>query len=329
MHTKIICRQCGFEKYATNHSLKVIPKKCLKCGAENNKVPRALFSYFDKIDTEEKAYWLGFIAADGHNNNKDGVIRIVLAVKDVQHLFKFAKSLKMKKTCVKIEEPRNNPYKILDRLIVGGSTCTISIHSKWMSNSLLNLGITQNKSLSLALPTTKIVPLCLMRHYIRGYFDGDGCITSSYSNYAERYRVIFVGSVVFCQDLAKLVRSILNINIGLWNKPSLKIKYLGISGNRQVLAFMDWMYKDSTISLDRKYLKYQDFIKCIERIDNKIKTKYSKYKNISWDKNRNKWIATVRICNKTIHVGRYATEELALEARVKYINTLIMNKIES
>lgn len=47
--------------------------------------------YFEKIDSEEKAYWLGFIAADGYVN-KANCVGVTLASKDHAHLLKLAKA---------------------------------------------------------------------------------------------------------------------------------------------------------------------------------------------------------------------------------------------
>ena len=121
---------------------------------------------FEKIDTEEKAYWLGFLYADGnvYYNEKRVSYRIELglAEKDLNHLEKFKKFL----NCTNEIKYRQNikAYRIM-------------IGSKKMCNDLIKLGCVPNKSLILTFPTEDQVPLELQRHFIRGYFDGDGCIT--------------------------------------------------------------------------------------------------------------------------------------------------------
>ena len=48
---------------------------------------------FDQIDTQEKAYWLGFILADGYLNTNKHMLRIKLGDKDKHHLEKFIQAL--------------------------------------------------------------------------------------------------------------------------------------------------------------------------------------------------------------------------------------------
>lgn len=54
-------------------------------------------NFFDDIDTEEKAYWLGFLYADGYNNEKRKEVKIRLAIKDEEHLLKLRDTLYIKK----------------------------------------------------------------------------------------------------------------------------------------------------------------------------------------------------------------------------------------
>lgn len=59
----------------------------------NLKKYTAYYAFFKEIDTEEKAYWLGFIAADGFITTRDNTVGITLGRKDKNHLFKFTKSI--------------------------------------------------------------------------------------------------------------------------------------------------------------------------------------------------------------------------------------------
>lgn len=45
-----------------------------------------ILTYFENIDTEEKAYWLGFLYADGYVNANEDKIELCLAEKDFHHL---------------------------------------------------------------------------------------------------------------------------------------------------------------------------------------------------------------------------------------------------
>lgn len=118
-------------------------------------------SYFDIIDNEEKSYWLGFLLADGHVT-KNGHINLALQERDYEHLEKFRSALKS-----------NHPirkHKIYN-------SYSITIGSKRLNESLWRKGFNNNKSLNYdVIKITSCVPQELTNHFIRGYFDGDGCV---------------------------------------------------------------------------------------------------------------------------------------------------------
>ena len=118
-------------------------------------------SYFETIDTSEKAYWLGFIAADGcvMNNVGNRLLTITLANKDKDHLELFKK-------CIQ------SNHLIHDRKYGG---CQLDITREKMVRDLIKHGIVPRKSLVLKPP--KLLNR-FISHWIRGYFDGDGSISN-------------------------------------------------------------------------------------------------------------------------------------------------------
>ena len=210
------------------------------------------YHYFDDIDTEEKAYWLGFLTADGWVNKNDknnaGVTGIELQYGDINHLKKFNKSI-------------GGNYQIVDRWRTcslspykdkKNHTCIIRIFSLIMYNSLVNKGFTNNKSFDYHIPNLK---QDLIRHYIRGYFDGDGCFT--FTN--KTFHINFITASKMLNDDISHILNLENINyiensyINDFNTTMYKID---IYRNNDRLKFLDWIYKDSNIYLDRKYKKY-------------------------------------------------------------------------
>lgn len=113
---------------------------------------------FHQIDTEEKAYWLGFLYADGYVS-KYNQIEISLALKDERHLEKLKKFVNTNTNIIK------DDYR-----------CRLLFCSKELANDLAFLGCVNNKSLILTFPTDEQVPQQLVRHFLRGYVDGDGCL---------------------------------------------------------------------------------------------------------------------------------------------------------
>ena len=129
--------------------------------------------FFDIIDTEEKAYILGFAASDGtvsYDTNKSSYsLKFVVNSVDTQLLEEFRQILKSKAQVKTFETITNLPQ---------GGTCTSEMSSvlfcsKTLVEGLIDKGVTPRKSLNLNVDYLKI-PDNLKRHFWRGLFDGDG-----------------------------------------------------------------------------------------------------------------------------------------------------------
>lgn len=141
---------------------------------------------FDTIDTEEKAYWLGYIYADGYINNPkprttgqiDYNFELCSKGDDIEHMKKFANFIELE-----------NPLKITKADNKGHTRCRVCLSSRHLWETLNSYGCTPKKSLTLKFPNESIFKdLSLIRHFIRGYFDGDGCI--SFGNKEHTYLTI-------------------------------------------------------------------------------------------------------------------------------------------
>ena len=119
-------------------------------------------NYFEDINTEEQAYWLGFLAADGRINRR--TLKINLNIRDKKHLEKFATTLNSN---LIVKEIPGTSYG------EGTAMASLEINSIKMVADLAKYGVIPNKSLILKPP---ILPPELERHWIRGYLDGDGSI---------------------------------------------------------------------------------------------------------------------------------------------------------
>jgi hypothetical protein len=120
-------------------------------------------TYFDQIDTPDKAYWLGFIAADGcvieDPAGRPAYLRVDLARCDDDHL---------RTLCTHLGS---------DRPVLYSQDCAcVSFGSRRLADALCKLGVTPRKSLIVE-PWDG--PADLMPHYWRGLFDGDGTIFTS------------------------------------------------------------------------------------------------------------------------------------------------------
>ena len=118
-------------------------------------------SYFEKIDTKEKAYWLGFLFADGYINNQN-YVGISLIDSDISHLEKFRDAINSNHI-IHTYNCNENCFSRKD-----GKYCRLIFKSVKMAKDLENLGCTNNKSLTLKFPS---IEKCFYKDFIRGYFD--------------------------------------------------------------------------------------------------------------------------------------------------------------
>ena len=211
--------------------------------------------FFEVIDTEEKAYWLGFMYADGYILNKrkhSGYsIGISLTESDIHHIEKFKNSLNSSASI--------NTYTTSKGVYNSKSYCRIIISSDKLSEDLIKQGCVIKKSNVLLFPNKNQVPQHLIHHFIRGYIDGDGSI----SYYRKPNNKINIGlGVVGTKELINGIKSFLNLSHlkSHQRHPEKDTNNysFNVGGNIQVLKILDNLYKNATIYLDRKYEKYKE-----------------------------------------------------------------------
>lgn len=271
-------------------------------------------SYFSVIGTEEKAYFLGLLYADGWITSNSRVTGIELHERDHDILKQFSQAIfgldrtRYRKPFTRTYNRENGKSVVIN----AAGRWVVSISDSLIVEQLKRLGMTSKKSATHGFPTDKQVPEHLVRHFLRGYFDGDGCLTSVLSQGATRWRVEMLSSRAFGIALQALVLKLLAINV-TFARTRCNITSTTIGGNRQVKKFMDWIYADAKVCLPRKRAIYEKLCADIERIDSKLK--YSRYRNITFDKRRNRWNAVVRVNKRSKHLTGFLTEEAAYLAQ--------------
>lgn len=195
--------------------------------------------YFDTIDTEEKAYWLGFFAADGSIGESNKVI-LRLASIDCSHIEKFKEALKSQHNIVTKTNKK------------GFSNSCIVIRSTLLTKALAKYSIIPHKTFSVRKPQ---LSTNLLRHYWRGVFDGDGSIYKLRRD--GQTNISLCGNPLMIQDYINDVKKYLNIDIKIENKK--KIQYAYSRRRLFVLSILDWLYSDAHVYLDRKYDSYLNF----------------------------------------------------------------------
>jgi hypothetical protein len=128
-------------------------------------------SFFTKINTEAKAYFLGLLLADGHTSYKE--VMLYLNAKDKHIIETFINSINGNN---KIHERTGTVYFNAKKYI--SKAVGVSLRSDQMLNDLEVLGITTNKTYKIRIPKIKKE---LQKHFWRGVWDGDGYISHYYS----------------------------------------------------------------------------------------------------------------------------------------------------
>lgn len=228
-------------------------------------------NYFKTIDDEHKAYWLGFIAADGCVleptyqvskrtgkiiRKEQGALQIGLQENDKIHLEKFQKD---------IEDTHNLYHNKKMKSI------TIKLFSNITCRDLQQYNIVPRKSLVLKFPDN--IREDLLRHFIRGYFDGDGSIAFCKNKKGVisigSIQVSFIGATSFIIGLNEILQEKIQVNGKIIKEKNPMTSNLFFSSIDHTKKFLDFIYKDSTIYLDRKYERYLIFNKKYEEYLNK------------------------------------------------------------
>ena len=188
---------------------------------------------FDTINSAEKAYWLGFIIADGYLNIDRKMLRIKLGNKDKHHLEKFINFLNGDLTMLKSEIHN----------ITGNIQWYVSTYSTEIKDALIKLKVEQAKSGKEHIaPINKIY----YRDFIRGLWDGDGFIREDLSG------IGLVGSFECLSFIQNYFKEQLNIKpLKIYSHyNTFKIEYR--STKNAIPKIISHLYQENDIALDRK-----------------------------------------------------------------------------
>lgn len=206
--------------------------------------------YFNDIDTEEKAYILGFLCADGCVSKRSpSLLSIALQARDREMLEKIKRALKSESP---IEDYvyKDKPY------------CRIHFYSKHLCDTLRTLGCVSLKSMNLKW-NREIIHPNLMRHFLRGYFDGDGHF--SFWMYKGKYlksHFNVTSTMNFCKGFSAFIRKLFGYSFYMSQRhkgSGTNNRTIELSGNKQITSIMKWLYDDATIFLGRKKFSFDEF----------------------------------------------------------------------
>lgn len=194
-------------------------------------------SAFDDLSRQEAVYWWGFIYADGCVTGKN-TLSITLDSKDYTHIQKLYAFLKTnKKPYIYYQE---NGYG-------GGNRVTAMIHSDHIATRLRQLGVIVDRPS--VQPVIDHLPDDMFSHWVRGYFDGDGCARKGFNA-----SISLIGQ----EDLLLWIRSELykrlgtNPHLKLYKHKHSDIYTIDYGGIVQAVKIRDWLYKDAAVFMSRK-----------------------------------------------------------------------------
>ena len=222
---------------------------------------RIRHSIFSTIKTEIQAYLLGFYAADGSINEKRKTLRIHLQKDDSELVYLYKDIISPDARTFTVAEHKTTGRN--GKEIIAHESFGVDISSAKLCNDLVSLGIGYNKSYSdLHIPK---ISQELIRHFIRGYFDGDGCITTWLSvekGKSDRVRGKF--------DICAKSASILNEFIKFFADNDIKVNLnylkrddmyrISTSSRKELSKIYNLLYKDSYYYLSRKFNKFNHYV---------------------------------------------------------------------
>ena len=232
----------------------------IRSRSENSRKYSLNENYFSRVDSGNKAYFLGFLFADGYNNEKRNCVELSCCEKDFEILDKLNKEIES-----------NKPIrKVINKGIISYKSHRIDWCSSKLSKDLAKLGCIKKKTFLVTFPE---IDKELVSHFLRGYFDGDGCISYSFplknNFFGNSFQsvITFVGTEEFLLYLKNLLFEELRVNSIILNRHpenGNNIRTLQISGNKQVCKLSEYLYKDCDIFLERKFEKYLEIKNILE-----------------------------------------------------------------
>lgn len=236
------CLNCNNIVIKTTVQVK-LGKKCAHCW--KNSINE---DYFSSIDTSDKAYYFGFLWADGYCSLKHQILKIDVQEEDRELLEKMKADWNYSGNITFYTAELGKSYRSKESKVF-----RIAIKPIKFIEKVYRLGIVPHREKA-TFPYNE-VPEVYYKDFIRGYFDGNGCIS------VDCGCIDICGGTNILQDIG----NILTINGFKCNyhyrRPENKDNImLYIQGKRsERKAFLDWIYKDARIYLERKYKKYLEF----------------------------------------------------------------------
>lgn len=239
------------QKYCVTEGFVNFHLKQMGVTRRRGKMPIVNEEYFSSIDTEKKAYFLGFMFADGYiKKTHSYLVQLMLREEDGYIIKEFKKELKTDRE-VKI-------YKRVERDGRERRLASLRVSSPVLYNDLLSLGMRENP-LENHRPVP-VLPENLLPHFVRGYFDGNGSVFLSLHKKSGTISLgsNFTGDKGFLGELNMLLKPITNSSGKVFDRGNFGSIHFA---QRQTINLYHYMYEGATICLLRKKEKFENFLR--------------------------------------------------------------------
>lgn len=210
---------------------------------------------FDVIDTEEKAYWLGWLFSDGYNHLSKCIVALRVQEKDAEILYKFQKFLQT-------DTPIHTYKRIVKTSGMYRAYSELALCSPYFSERLSILGCVQAKTFIADFPN---IPGSLFQHFIRGYYDGDGCFSvikrkDRKNPNSKTYQFNITGMEKMLLKIQDIIVHNADVKkLPLKTKAGTKAVTMHYGGHNVCKKILDYLYNNASIYLKRKYDKYCEY----------------------------------------------------------------------
>lgn len=200
--------------------------------------------FFSEIDSAEKAYWLGFLGADGNVYEEERRIEIELVRSDRLHLEKFAGDI-----------GSNRPLESTSK--DGNDYAKIALNSQQLLVDLKKYNITARKSKTFN-PNLLLINSAFHRDFWRGMIDGDGSLKlNRYKKYEPTKVIELYGSRMACEKFSLFLKNELNITQNY--RPHRSIFICSVQRTSLTIEICSHLYENSVVYLDRKKAIYDSW----------------------------------------------------------------------
>lgn len=266
-YTQYICEQYG-KKTSTKLANELNCSKAFikKIWRENNVSEKyqkhQLYSlkekYFENIDSDDKAYFLGFICADGciyRRNNHQGMLSIGLKDIDIEILKEFKKNIQTEKPISLFKQSEQT------------TMATLQITSDILTEDLLKLGVGVRKTFDLSIKqVSEQIPYRFLPSFILGYFDGDGSISIPKNDTISKSHISITAPIKVLREFKDIleffeINSKITIDKRKYKEPFGNLVFTNTANK---YLFLKFIYSFYDKSLSRKREKSFELLRRIE-----------------------------------------------------------------